>query len=91
MFGITAYNSRRYDNRAALALGEGVGGGSSRTTLLCATLGSLDGWDDSTVDGHKKKARKVFAAKFAAVYQHADNPAKLNAVLENILQAKKPN
>jgi hypothetical protein len=58
---------------------------------LRATLGGLSGWDDSTVDGHKKKARQVFAAKFAAVYQHADNPAKLNAALENILRAKKPN
>jgi hypothetical protein len=58
---------------------------------LRATLGPLAGWDDSIVDGHKETARKVFGPRFAAVYQHADNPAKLNAALENILRAKKPN
>jgi|HubBroStandDraft_6_1064221.scaffolds.fasta_scaffold1526810_2 hypothetical protein len=58
---------------------------------LRATLGPLAGWDDSTVDGHKKTARKVFGSQFAAVYRHADNPAKLQAALESILRAKKPN
>jgi len=58
---------------------------------LRATLAPLGGWDDSTVDGHKEKGRKVFAAKFDAVYRLANNPVELNAALENILRAKKPN
>jgi hypothetical protein len=58
---------------------------------LRATLGDLDGWDDSTVDGHKEKAQQVFAQRFAAVYRLANNPVELNAALENILRAKKPN
>ena len=58
---------------------------------LRATLGHLPNWDDSVVDAHKKKARQVVAAKFAVVYQHANNPAKLNSALENILRSKKPN
>jgi hypothetical protein len=58
---------------------------------LRATLEPLAGWDDSTVDGHKEKGRQVFAARFSVVFQHVDNPAKLNAVLESMLRAKKPN
>ena len=38
MFGITAYNSRRYDNRAALALGEDVGGTVRRELRFCVQL-----------------------------------------------------
>lgn len=58
---------------------------------LRATLSPLPNWDDSVVDAHKERARQVFAPKFAVVYQHANNPVKLNTALENILRAKKPN
>ena len=58
---------------------------------LRATLAPLEGWDDSTVNGHKEKARQIFHVQFAVVYQHADNPVRLHKALEDILRAKKPN
>ena len=58
---------------------------------LRATLTPLSGWDDSVVDAHKEKARTIYGKQFEVVFQHANNPAKLNAVLENMLRSKKPN
>jgi len=58
---------------------------------LRATLAPFPDWDASTVDAHKEKARQIFGPQFAVVFQHANNPVKLNAMLQNMLKAKKPN
>ncbi len=58
---------------------------------LRATLAKLPGWDDDTVNVNKEKYRPIVSERCSVLYQLGNNPTGLNAALENILRARKPN